>query len=324
MALNAYEFVDGLDHVHRDANRAGLVSDGARDGLANPPGCVRRELVALLVVEFLDCTDKAQVAFLDEVEEQHATANVTLGDGHDQAQVRFDELLLRIEAHLLDTAEATHLATGQLDAFVLCSLDFLGSCDAGLDLHGEVNLFGSREQRNFADFLQIHANRVAGEHRDARVGRAAARRLGLRARRDLGQHNIACRFQLFFGNTFEQFLFGLFYMDAILLCLFKLGCWSILVLVDIVVEFIFSCHIVGGNFFRRFRWSFLCKLCLFFVRRSLLGGLFSCRLLGGGFFPSLLCSGLFYGLVICHFFNLLFYRFDDLFLFRFRLLLCCC
>src|SRR5690349_4571597 len=36
--------VDRLDHVHRDADGAGLVGDGASDSLANPPGGIGREL----------------------------------------------------------------------------------------------------------------------------------------------------------------------------------------------------------------------------------------------------------------------------------------
>src|SRR5262245_8851751 len=45
LALYAHELVDGLDHVHRDADGAGLIGDGAGDGLTDPPGRVGRELV---------------------------------------------------------------------------------------------------------------------------------------------------------------------------------------------------------------------------------------------------------------------------------------
>ena len=102
LALDAHELVDRLDHVHGDADGARLVGDRAGDGLADPPRRVRGELEALAIVELLDGADKAQVAFLDEVEEEHATAHVTLRDGNDEAQVRLDELLLRVEADFLD------------------------------------------------------------------------------------------------------------------------------------------------------------------------------------------------------------------------------
>src|SRR5262245_9815233 len=38
LARGADELVDGLDHVHRNADGPGLVRDGAGDGLADPPG----------------------------------------------------------------------------------------------------------------------------------------------------------------------------------------------------------------------------------------------------------------------------------------------
>src|SRR4051794_6764147 len=54
LAGDADEPVDGLDHVDRDPDRPGLVRDGPRDRLADPPRGVGRELEALLEVELLD------------------------------------------------------------------------------------------------------------------------------------------------------------------------------------------------------------------------------------------------------------------------------
>ena len=87
--------VDLLDHVHRDADGAGLVGHGAGDGLADPPGGVGGELVALGVVELLDGADQAEVAFLDQVEEGHAAAGVALGDADHQPQVRLQQVVFR-------------------------------------------------------------------------------------------------------------------------------------------------------------------------------------------------------------------------------------
>src|SRR5438105_6468375 len=75
---DADELVDRLDHVDRDADGPRLVRDGARDGLTDPPRRVGRELIALAVVELLDRADETDVAFLDEVEERHAAADVLL------------------------------------------------------------------------------------------------------------------------------------------------------------------------------------------------------------------------------------------------------
>ena len=80
--------------MDRDADRARLVGNGAGDGLANPPRGVGRELVAALVLEFLDGLHQAHVAFLNEVEEREAAVGVLLGDGNDEAQVGFHHFAL--------------------------------------------------------------------------------------------------------------------------------------------------------------------------------------------------------------------------------------
>ena len=90
--LRAYEPVDRLDHVDRDADRAGLVGDGAGGGLADPPGGVGGELVAAAVLELLDRLHEAGVALLDEVQEREAAVHVLLHDRDDEAQVRLDHL----------------------------------------------------------------------------------------------------------------------------------------------------------------------------------------------------------------------------------------
>jgi hypothetical protein len=92
LALRANQLVDRLDHVHRDADGAGLVGDGAGDGLANPPGGVGGKLVAAAPFELVHGLHQADVAFLDQVQELQAAVGVFLGDGDDQAQVRFDQL----------------------------------------------------------------------------------------------------------------------------------------------------------------------------------------------------------------------------------------
>ena len=94
LALDAGELVDDLDHVHRDADGAGLVGHGAGDRLADPPRRVGRELVALGVVELLDRTDQAEVALLDEVEEEHAATGVALGQRDHEAQVGLEQVVL--------------------------------------------------------------------------------------------------------------------------------------------------------------------------------------------------------------------------------------
>ena len=96
------DLVQLLDHVDRDADRARLVGDRARDGLADPPGRVRRELVAAPVVELLDGADQPERSLLDEVQERQAAAEVALGDRHDEPQVGLDHVLLGRHVAALD------------------------------------------------------------------------------------------------------------------------------------------------------------------------------------------------------------------------------
>ena len=58
------DLVDGLHHMDRDTDGPGLVCDGAGNGLADPPGGVCGELVALGVVKLLYRFDEAQVCLL--------------------------------------------------------------------------------------------------------------------------------------------------------------------------------------------------------------------------------------------------------------------
>src|SRR5437870_565034 len=94
LARGPDELVDGLDHVHGDADRARLVGDGSGNGLPDPPGGVRRELVAAAVLELVDGLHESDIAFLDQVQELQAAVGVLLCDRDDQAQVRLDHLLL--------------------------------------------------------------------------------------------------------------------------------------------------------------------------------------------------------------------------------------
>ena len=112
----------------------GLVGDAARDRLADPPGRVGRELVAGAPVVLLDGAHEADVAFLDEVEEEHAAADVAFRDRHHETQVGLDQLAPR----------------GQVVA---------------LDALGERDLLGGGEQRHTADLAQVGAHRIGARWR---------------------------------------------------------------------------------------------------------------------------------------------------------------
>src|SRR5690606_30339368 len=175
-AAGAGELVDRLDHVHRDADGARLVGDGAVDGLPDPPGGVGGELVAAAVLELLDGADEALVALLEEVEEAHAAAVVLLGDADDQAQVGLDEVLARQVAVLDDALQAAPRAVVELGALLLeASARLL----AGLDAASQVDLLLEGEELDAPDLLQVLAHRVVGL--DAGVGHGLGARLELLA-----------------------------------------------------------------------------------------------------------------------------------------------
>ena len=109
LALGAADLVQLLDDVDRDADRARLVGERAGDRLADPPGRVSRELEALAVVELLRGADQAERALLDQVEERQPLVAVVLRDRDDEAQVRLDHLLLRVEVAALDPARQVDL-----------------------------------------------------------------------------------------------------------------------------------------------------------------------------------------------------------------------
>ena len=83
-----------LDHVHRDADGAGLVGDGPGDGLANPPGGVGAEFVAAAIFVLVHRPHQPGVAFLDEIEEREAAIAVLLGDRDHQSEVAAGEFPL--------------------------------------------------------------------------------------------------------------------------------------------------------------------------------------------------------------------------------------
>ena len=120
-----------LGDVDGQTDRAALVGERARHGLADPPGRVRRELVAHLVVELLDGADEPEVALLDQVEERHAGLRVVARDRHHEPEVALDQATL-----------------GALVSEVLAP--------------GELALLGRREQPPVADLADVELQRVGG------------------------------------------------------------------------------------------------------------------------------------------------------------------
>ena len=130
-ALRVGQLVDRLDHVDRDADRAGLVGDGAGDGLTDPPRGIRAEFETAFGIEFLHRAEEADVAFLNQVEERESAADVFFGDTDNETKVGFGKLLLGSRVALADAAS---------------ELDFLATID----------------ERDATDLGEIHADGVIG------------------------------------------------------------------------------------------------------------------------------------------------------------------
>ena len=114
--------------MHRDANGARLIRDGARDSLPHPPGGVSGKFVAAPVIEFVHRFHQSDVAFLDQVQELQPAIGVALSYGDHQTQVRLDQLLLGGLGFLLaalDNLERAPKLGGTCSAFFFELLDAL-------------------------------------------------------------------------------------------------------------------------------------------------------------------------------------------------------
>src|SRR5699024_4204680 len=108
------------------------------------------------VVELLHRADQAQVALLDQVQEQHAAAGIALGQGDHEPEVGLQEVVLRPPSVLGDPLQLTLVLA--LDVLGLGEL-VLGE-EAGLDPFGEFDLLGGVEQRDLTDLLQVVLDRI--------------------------------------------------------------------------------------------------------------------------------------------------------------------
>ena len=119
--------------MDRDPYGPGLVRDGPGNGLADPPGGIGTELIALPVFKFFHCLYESQIPLLDQIQELHPAAHIPFGDADHQTEVGLCQLLFC-------------LLVAQLHAF--CQLDLL--------LRGQ--------QRHLSDLFQVHTHRILDPH----------------------------------------------------------------------------------------------------------------------------------------------------------------
>src|SRR3546814_20372054 len=110
--LDALPIFDRLSHMNREAERALLIVDRARDRLPDPPCRIGAELVAAAVFELIDRLHQPDIAFLDQIQELQPAIGVFLGDRDHEAQIGLDHLLLgdpRLAFALLQDRKSTRL-----------------------------------------------------------------------------------------------------------------------------------------------------------------------------------------------------------------------
>ena len=115
--------------MYRNSDRSSLVGNRTGDRLTDPPGCIGRKLKAFGVVKFFNSFDQTHVAFLNQIQKQHAAADIFFGNRNDQTQIGRNQ-----------------------NAFSL----FI----TGLNPPGNFRLIFRIQQRYPSDFLQIHLDWV--------------------------------------------------------------------------------------------------------------------------------------------------------------------
>src|SRR5260370_33465275 len=129
--------------MHGDTNRASLIRDSTGNSLADPPGSICTELVAFGIVKLLYCSDQANIALLDQIQQPHAAADILFRYTDNETQICFGQATLRFLPVIDQTAVRRRLQTFCLSAlYALC----------------ELYLFFCREQRTARDIAQVHAH----------------------------------------------------------------------------------------------------------------------------------------------------------------------
>ena len=135
---------------------ASLVCHRTCDCLTDPPCCIGRELVTLCVVELLDCTDKAQVSFLNQVKEEHSATGVTLCKRYNKTKVCFEQVILCALSIFNNPLE---LALKFL-INLLCVLQSFFSKETGFNACSKFYFEFCIKKCNAANLLEVILNRV--------------------------------------------------------------------------------------------------------------------------------------------------------------------
>src|SRR5260221_5516302 len=84
--------------MHWQADQPALLGDGARDRLANPPGCVGGEAIAACVIEFFDRTHQADVALLHQIHKRERATEILFRNTYYQPEAGLNQATARFVA----------------------------------------------------------------------------------------------------------------------------------------------------------------------------------------------------------------------------------
>src|SRR5215831_4215991 len=84
MSRGSDVLIDCLNHVHRDADRSGLIGNCPGNRLSDPPGGIGTELIPALVLELIDRLHQTDVSLLNQIQELKPAVRVLFGDTNDQ------------------------------------------------------------------------------------------------------------------------------------------------------------------------------------------------------------------------------------------------
>ena len=72
----------------------GLIGNSSGDGLSDPPCSICREFIPLGIIELFHSLDKAEIAFLYKIKEEHSAPDIPLCDADNKTKVCLGKTLL--------------------------------------------------------------------------------------------------------------------------------------------------------------------------------------------------------------------------------------
>ena len=129
LATSTDQLDDRFDHMDRDTDRAGLISNRTCDRLTDPPGGVSRELITATIFELINGLHQADVTFLNKIKELQAAVRVLFRNRNNQTQVCFDHFFFGLTGFFFALLNLLHDAAefGDINADVLSNLSHIAA-----------------------------------------------------------------------------------------------------------------------------------------------------------------------------------------------------